>query len=72
MVEKIEKRAKRILVVEEDESIRALLSIFLWRDGYEVITAPSGEKGLDFLVKGSFDLVMSDLSMPGMDGWTFA
>ncbi len=72
MVEKTEARAGRILVVEEDESIRTILSIFLSRAGYEVITAGSGEEGLDFLIKGSFDLILSDLTMPGMDGWTFA
>jgi len=71
-VENSQRRARRILVVEEDESIRTLLSIFLSRDGYEVITAGTGEEGFAFLVKGSFDLVLSDLSMPGMDGWTFA
>ena len=71
-MDKTEARARCILVVEEGESIRTILSIFLSRAGYEVITAGSGEEGLDFLIKGSFDLVLSDLTMPGMDGWTFA
>ena len=46
--------------------------IFLSEAGYEVMTARSGEEGMDLLVKGSFDLVLSDLSMSGINGWTFA
>jgi DNA-binding response OmpR family regulator len=72
MAEKTKRRAGRILVVEEDESIRTLLSIFLSKAGYEVMTARSGEDGMDFIVNGSCDLVLSDLRMPGMSGWTFA
>lgn len=63
---------RRILIVEEEELIRVLLSTFLSKAGYEVITAVNGEKGLYLFLKGSFDLVLSDLTMPGMDGWLFA
>jgi two-component system cell cycle sensor histidine kinase/response regulator CckA len=72
MEEKTKRRARRILVVEEDESIRTLISTSLSKAGYEVMTARSGEDGMDFLANGSFDLVLSDLSMSGMDGWAFA
>lgn len=65
-------QAKCILVVEAEEQIRQFLSTFLSMAGYKVMTAGSGEEGLGLLVKESFDLVLSDLTMPGMDGWTFA
>lgn len=72
MGEKTARQARRILVVEEDDAIRTLISISLSKEGYEVVTARSGEEGVDLLVNGSFDMVLTDLSMPGMDGWTFA
>ncbi len=72
MEENSQRGRRRILVVEAEESIRNIVSIFLSERGYEVITARSGEEGVSLLLKGSFDLVLSDLTMPGMDGWTLA
>lgn len=58
----------RILVVDDEESIREFLEIMLRKEGYEVTCAEDGQKGLDILKKKSFDLVISDLQMPNMTG----
>lgn len=58
----------RILVVDDEESIREFLEIMLRKEGYEVTCAEDGQKGLDIIKKKSFDLVISDLQMPNMTG----
>ncbi len=58
----------RILVVDDEESIREFLEIMLRKEGYEVTTAEDGAKGLEIIKKKNFDLVISDLQMPNMTG----
>ncbi len=58
----------RILVVDDEESIREFLEIMLKKEGYEVTCAEDGAKARDLLTKKSFDLVISDLQMPNMTG----
>ncbi len=58
----------RILVVDDEESIREFLEIMLKKEGYEVTCAEDGAKARDMLTKKSFDLVISDLQMPNMTG----
>lgn len=58
----------RLLIVDDEESIRDFLDIMLKKEGYEVTLAEDGEQGKDFLQKKSFDLVISDLQMPKMNG----
>lgn len=58
----------RILVVDDEESIREFLEIMLRKEGFEVTTAEDGQKALDTIKKKSFDLVISDLQMPNMTG----
>jgi len=58
----------RILVVDDEESIREFLEIMLKKEGYEVTCAEDGAKARDLLAKKSFDLVISDLQMPNMTG----
>lgn len=65
------KRGK-ILVVEEDDSVRDLLLQALSRMGYKVTTARNGEEGMDLFNKENFDFILCDITMPGMDGWTLA
>jgi DNA-binding NtrC family response regulator len=55
-------------VVDDQESMRALLKDMLEVIGYEVALAGGGEEALGLLKGSSFDLVLSDLNMPGMDG----
>ncbi|MFA5112034.1 MAG: sigma-54 dependent transcriptional regulator [Desulfobaccales bacterium] len=57
-----------ILVVDDDPALRQSLQEVLETEGYEVTTAADGEQGLVLLKEQSFDLVLSDLALPGMDG----
>jgi two-component system, NtrC family, response regulator AtoC len=58
----------RILLVEDDETFRSFLQTILEDDGHEVQTAENGLKGLKILHQENFDLVVSDLKMPGKSG----
>ncbi|HEY7421923.1 MAG TPA: response regulator transcription factor [Gaiellaceae bacterium] len=61
--------ASRILVVDDDDDIRGLVGALLERAGHDVTEAPDGRAGLRELYSGSADLVILDVSMPGLDGW---
>jgi two-component system response regulator PilR (NtrC family) len=54
--------------VDDEESIREFLQIMLQREGYEITTAENGAQALELLRKKSFDLVISDLQMPELNG----
>ncbi|HEX9023707.1 MAG TPA: sigma-54 dependent transcriptional regulator, partial [Geobacteraceae bacterium] len=58
----------RILVVEDDETFRGFLQVVLAEAGHDVITAADGLQGLRLLRRENFDLVISDLKMPGKNG----
>jgi DNA-binding response OmpR family regulator len=62
------KQKKRILVVEDDEGMRSLLRDFFEEEGFEVETAEDGAKVVPRLIKSSFDLVITDIRMPGLSG----
>jgi len=57
-----------VLIVDDDESIRDMLSIVLKDENYNVLTAEDGEKALVHLKKSKINLVISDIKMPDMDG----
>ena len=59
---------QRILVVEDDEAMQDVLQIFLAGKGFEVTLAQNGEAALDLLGVEKFDLVLTDLVMPGKGG----
>ncbi|NIK69557.1 response regulator transcription factor [Paenibacillus sp. BK720] len=59
----------KILVVDDDPNIRELVSLFLRREGYEVIEAANGEDALTRLEAVKPDLAVIDVMMPKMDGW---
>ena len=62
----------RILIVDDSKYIRSnLLQIFSLM-GFEAIVAGSGSEALDQFYSVTFDLVITDLEMPGMDGWTLS
>jgi two-component system, NtrC family, response regulator AtoC len=62
------KEAKRILVVDDDNSVRKLLSVVLGKEGFDVLTADNGLAALDVFRIHSPDIVLMDIRMPEMDG----
>lgn len=62
--------AARVLIVEDEEKIRNLLRMFLEREDLEVEEAENGLQALEKLKEKSFQLVILDIMMPEMDGWT--
>ena len=60
---------KRILIVEDNEMNRDVLSRRLRRQGYEVLIAPAGLDGLRLAYDARPDLILMDLGMPDIDGW---
>jgi two-component system response regulator PilR (NtrC family) len=58
----------RILVVDDEESIREFLQIMLKKEGYEISLAEDGQKAIETLQKKTFDMVISDLQMPHVTG----
>jgi two-component system cell cycle response regulator CpdR len=58
----------RILLVEDDDVMREYLARALSRSGYAVEAVPSGEPALELLATERFDLLLTDVVMPGVDG----
>ena len=63
--------AAKILVVDDDDSLRELLRMHLAAAGYEVSTAPDGISAGYQVLKHPPDLILSDVNMPHMDGFEF-
>lgn len=59
----------KILVVDDDETLLRFLDEYMTREGYQVVTAERGAKGLRAMYDERPDLVILDVMMPGMDGW---
>ena len=59
----------KILIVEDNEMNRDMLSRRLERKGYDVVMAEDGQKGVDMSKTENPDLILMDLSLPVMDGW---
>jgi EAL domain-containing protein (putative c-di-GMP-specific phosphodiesterase class I)/DNA-binding response OmpR family regulator len=64
-------RHRSLLLVDDEANILSALKRLLRPDGYEIRTAASGEEGLELLAQHSFDVIVSDQRMPGMDGADF-
>ena len=62
---------KRILIVDDEESFRHMLSVILIKEGYEVDTSSNGEEGLQKASASPFDQILCDIRMPRMDGLVF-
>jgi len=58
-----------ILIVEDNDDLRALAAILLQGAGYHVLLAGSGEDGLRLLGEYAVDLLIQDIRMPGINGW---
>ena len=59
----------RILLVEDNEMNRDMLSRRLIRNGYEVVIAVNGQEGVDMATSERPDLILMDMSLPVLDGW---
>ena len=62
----------QVLVVDDDPGLRAVMSDLLTIEGYTVATADNGAAALEQVRRARPDLILLDLMMPVMDGWTFA
>jgi CheY-like chemotaxis protein len=59
----------RILLVEDDQAVRATMQQLFMLDGHAITAAASGAEALEVFQPGAYDLICSDLGMPGMNGW---
>ncbi|MDD6310902.1 MAG: sigma-54 dependent transcriptional regulator [Firmicutes bacterium] len=62
---------RKILIVDDEQNVRMLLSRVLKKQGYEVLTAGDGAEGLDVMHHSNIDIIISDIRMPNMDGIEF-
>ena len=63
---------KTVLVVDDELGLREMVTMILEAEGYRVETAADGMEALDRVRQGIPDLILLDMTMPVMDGWTFA
>ena len=61
----------KILVVDDEEYIRDVIVTYLDNEGYQTYQAEDGYEALDMLEKDKYDLMVLDIMMPEMDGFTF-
>ena len=65
-------RRPRVLVIDDDPSVREIVRYLVASFGYDCETAADGARGLARFDEGGWDLVVTDLAMPGMSGWEVA
>lgn len=58
-----------ILIADDDDNIRKLMSLFLRKEGFDLKEARDGTKALSIIENSRVDLVILDIMMPGLDGW---
>ena len=58
----------KLLIIDDEEGIRKVLSVSLANDGYDVSVAAGGEEGIEIFKKESPSIILTDIKMPGMDG----
>jgi DNA-binding NtrC family response regulator len=63
------KNATTILIVDDEQMMRDLLTKILARDGYQLLTAEDGEQALEVLKQRKVDIVITDIKMPKLDGF---
>jgi two-component system, OmpR family, response regulator ArlR len=68
--EKPVKGKKRILIIEDEKPLAHALELKMTHEGYETAVASTGEAGLKEAVTGKYDLILLDLILPGIDGFT--
>ncbi|MGV3742438.1 MAG: EAL domain-containing protein [Burkholderiaceae bacterium] len=68
---RLQKPARTLLLVDDEPSILSALRRQLRQDGYDILTATDGQKGLELLAQNKIDVIVSDQRMPGMTGVEF-
>jgi len=63
-----EKSSKKVLLVDDDESLRQMYTLILNKAGYDLTTADDGIEGIAKIREGGWDLILLDLMMPNLDG----
>ena len=64
----------RVLIADDEDSMRALVARAIAMDGHDIVTAQDGAEALEILIRevGAFDLLLTDIQMPVMDGIALA
>ena len=62
--------SKKVLIIEDDANIAELLHLYLEKEGFETQVAKDGGKGVDLFRSFQPDLVLLDIMLPVMDGWS--
>ena len=65
----MEQQTTKVLVVDDNPEIRDIIHVLLEGEGIRVTEAANGSSALHFLEKGSFDLIILDIMMPGLNGY---
>lgn len=60
----------RVLIIEDDPNIAELIRLYLEKDGFEVVISHDGKDGLDSFYKIHPDIILLDIMLPELDGWT--
>jgi len=68
----IDSKNANILVIEDEDEVRSVLFDILTSHGHKVSTVSQGNKGIELFKKNNFDMVFTDLGMPGISGWQVA
>ncbi len=63
-------KAKKVLIIDDEESIRKILSIILKTEGYAVTEVKDSKEAIKIISKDSFNLIITEISMPNVDGLT--
>lgn len=58
----------KILIIDDEQGMREFLTIMLKKEGYDVTAASSGKEALEYISQKTYDIVLTDIKMPGIDG----
>ncbi|TDT68623.1 DNA-binding response OmpR family regulator [Hypnocyclicus thermotrophus] len=61
---------KRILIIEDEKNIRKIIKDYLKKENYKILEAEDGEEGLNKFFENNIDLVILDIMLPKIDGWS--